>query len=218
MGLFDGSKEMVTKRIEAVRELCKEMNANYVYGAESLKDVFNLDYKDEMKDSNIITGQKEGYDYCIIEYYHITHRKNDTSRWISFGSLKMKDNYPDFEITTIISAKNAANVDIAIGSILLCLILFYSIPCFFALFQGKIEAYLFSLISFLVILIIGYFTYCLLSSGSKKLKKIRNQDSYNIKNQLFKKNMLFYPMLIHIYLKGLLQMKFAQELLKLNLR
>ena len=186
MGFFDGSKEMVAKRIEAVKNLCKEMNANYVYGAESLKEVFYLDYQDEMKDSNIITGQIEGYDYCIIEYYHMTHRKNDISRWISFGSLKMKNNYPDFEITTINSAKNTANIDIAIGSVLSCLILFYSIPCFFALFQGKTEAYLFFLISFIGILGIGYFAYYLLSSGSKMLKKIKNQESYNIKNQLFK--------------------------------
>lgn len=54
--------------------VCPQINAQYFPSIERIKDRFALE-KGEIEKSNAITGEHEGYQYCLCEYYHIKSGK-----------------------------------------------------------------------------------------------------------------------------------------------
>ena len=194
MGLFGPSREeRVKERSSFVRNLAKQFNSKYYYGIKNIKNSFYIENDSDMDDSNIIVGEVEDYDYCFVEYYHVKSGKNDSSRWVSKVLLKAKEgNYPDFELVTKRSAKLQAGCLLGIGAFIGLPTITQSIvflTMFLAGFKNS-----FSILEALGFLIIGLaflsifigISYWLVKTGLNKMKKIKNNDNYNIRNREFK--------------------------------
>ena len=90
----------VKSRVSYIKSLAENLNAEYYYGIDRVKNRFNIKVKDGISDSNVIVGNRDGYDFCFVEYY----RTRKHSRWESKLFLRMKYDLPDFMLMTKESA------------------------------------------------------------------------------------------------------------------
>ena len=178
------------ERTAAVKFLSEKMNASYTYGANSLKDKFNVCHEEEEKDGNVIFGSFDGYPYCFVEYFHIGKGKNDYSEWMSYCSLRLKSTCPDFEVSKITSAQSSSNISIVVGCILLIPTLFTLIFFFagvFILYKGYVLNGLpFIIFSTIAFFFFGFFSYTMITAGLQTKREIKNQSKYDIRNHSFK--------------------------------
>ena len=107
--------------------------------------------------------------------------------------MKAKEgNYPDFELITKKNAKFQAGCLIGIGAIVGIPVLTQSIGALIVILTkfGKsysiLELLLFVIIGFAFLSIFGGISYWLIKSGWDKMKRINNNDKYNIRNKEFK--------------------------------
>ncbi|MBQ2592037.1 MAG: hypothetical protein II567_01980, partial [Candidatus Riflebacteria bacterium] len=106
MGLFDfeTTETKVRNRTPLVKSIAQKLDADYQYSIRGVKDKFNIEDSSECENSNVIVGEKNGFEYCFIEYYHVGRGKNDHSKWVSKVSLRLNDTFPDFDLQTRSSA------------------------------------------------------------------------------------------------------------------
>ncbi|MBR4328890.1 MAG: hypothetical protein IKP71_03485 [Candidatus Riflebacteria bacterium] len=187
--LFDSEEDKVKERVAFVKNLSKQLNANYYYGLKDVKDDFNLGISNE-KPCNVIVGNIEGFDYCLVEYYHKMSGRHDHSHWVSLGSIRMHDDYPDFELSTIRSVKVGSGCSIFFGILFVIPTLatlaltFKSILNIFdeGIGEGLFGAFMFGFCT----LGLAFVSYVLFSSGRYDLKQADNQGKYNIRNIKFR--------------------------------
>lgn len=183
----DGNK--VKSRANTVKEISDKLNANYLFGAKSIKNKFSFDISESyINDSNVIYGSIEGFDYCFIEYYYVNafERGNSKERWISRLILKFKDEeFPTFHLIT----KKKALSDI-IYSVILSLV-FFIIPIIFYLSDGnndiKLLLFLLAIFGVPFILTVGFIIHSLMM--------ISDQDRFRISNQKFKEKYVLLDVL-----------------------
>ena len=185
--LFDSEKEKAQSRVDFVKDLSKQLNANYYYGLQDVEKNFTLGSN---PDCNVIAGNIEGFDYCLVEYYHIMSGRHDHSHWVSRGCIRMHDDYPNFELDTITSIKAVSGCAIFFGILFL-------IPTFTTLvltfksisdiFNEEIGGGLFGTLMFgFCTLGLAFVSYVLFSAGRYDLKQTDRQGKYNIRNLKFR--------------------------------
>ncbi len=183
MGFLDSDRKgMVEYRSSIVKDLAKKMGADYYYGVDKVKSDFCIfDY--EMNDSNVIVGNKDGYDYCFVEYYHERCGKSDYPRWVSTLFFKMKNNnLPSFHLTTKSSAFTSSGLGILQS-------LFYLIMAFLFIYLGidsfrktSGNFYIFATIMGVLFGLIGV---VLLNLHLRPLFKLKIQSKYGIRDKEF---------------------------------
>ncbi len=91
-------------RANFVKQLADELNAEYYCGLdENIKKKYDIAFsrfKKEEKESNVIVGNFEGYEYFFEEFYHERENRRDFSRWISYYRLRLKGKFPNFTLKT----------------------------------------------------------------------------------------------------------------------
>ena len=101
MEIFDDADTKVTKRVELLKSLASKLNGSFVNRIDKLRFKFDISgsYSD-LENSNAITGEIQGYEYCIIEYFHEGSGKYNPSGWLSNVYLHLNKDFPDFKLTT----------------------------------------------------------------------------------------------------------------------
>lgn len=195
MGLFDfeTAETKVRNRTPLVKSLAQKLDANYQYGIRGVKEKFNIGDSSDCENSNVIIGEKDGFEYCFIEYYHIGRKKNDHSRWESKISLRLNDTFPDFDLQTRSSALSGVGcmVVFALPILGFSLFLLSQILLFcFILFHSKFGFQLEMLIPMGMFVlfgsIFGFGGWSIISSALKTYRQINNQGQYYIRNPKFK--------------------------------
>ena len=197
--LFDTRESKVRGRVGQIQALASKLNADYYYGLDAVKNIFFSDIDEDMKNSNVIVGESEGYEYSFIEYYHVGHGKNDHSKWISKYSLRMNyEDFPDFTLQTRKSAILGASC-LLVFSLFFCGIpLFIFLNFALAFFRDNKKVFStgpgplqvssilmcgFFLLLLAIFVIIGYL---IISSVIKTFRQINNQGQYYIRNPEFR--------------------------------
>ncbi len=195
MGLFDfeTAETKVRNRTPLVKSIAQKLDADYQYSIRGVKDKFNIEDSSECENSNVIVGEKNGFEYCFIEYYHVGRGKNDHSKWVSKVSLRLNDTFPDFDLQTRSSALSG------VGCMAVLSLPFLGIPFFllsqllmfcFAFFHSKSGFQLEMLIPMGAFIlfgsIFGFIGWSIFSSALKTYKQINNQGQYYIRNPKFK--------------------------------
>ena len=169
------AKKKAEERKNDVQYLAGQLEAEYcsTLMINELKNRFNSISKiTEIENSNIIVGNIEGYDYCLVEYYHIRRGKGDHSGWRSKLIFRTKGSIPDFRLLTKKSAISTACIGLFFG------LLFLIIPICIIL-SGKGGATIPAILSIVISLII---LYCAVLD----IKEIYENDKYGIRNSRFK--------------------------------
>ena len=95
MGLMCFFEKLKSKeRSDFIKNIANELNADYYFGTDSIKNKFNVDwgYLCE-REGNVIVGKIEDYDYYIVEYANLTRRNRTLqadSEYISRFVIKSK--------------------------------------------------------------------------------------------------------------------------------
>ncbi len=111
----DLEHKKTTGRIKAIKDLSYKLKAEYYYGASEIKKIFHLD---DIGECNAIAGNREGYDFCFVEYCHL----EDSYKWKSKLILKMKnENFPDFHLAIQKPTINDLKISLTITTIFLFL-------------------------------------------------------------------------------------------------
>ncbi len=111
-------KEKLKQRIASVKEIFKQLKADYYYDINTIRSIFNLYSDSEMEESNVIVGKIEDHDYCFIEYYHVGTGRNNHSHWNTNLYMKTKNNnFPNFHLKTKSSTTSLAVLLIILASI-----------------------------------------------------------------------------------------------------
>ena len=192
MGLFsfESAETNARNRTPIVKGLAQKLNAQYQYGIRGIKEKFDIG---SSEDSNVIFGEIKGFEYCFTEHYHRKSGKNDHSRWISEVSLRLNDEFPDFEVSTRSSALTGAGCAIVLGLPFLGIPAFMIFQVIFIIITGLTHKTGFSLelifpiLIFLAITgIFGTIGWLIVSSGLKTYRQVNNQGKYYIRNSKFK--------------------------------
>lgn len=168
-------------RIADIKALAKELDAEHYYGIERVKNRFNIDISYDPKgisNSNVIVGNREGYEYCFIEYYQM--RKS--CGWKSKIYLRMKNNIPDFELMT----KEASICHLIFLGVFTFISTVIPMIIFVILFLHEKKWDLNVIIVVGVLLIFGVIGLILLKDCIKAFIQICNQNKYRILNKEFK--------------------------------
>ena len=169
--------EYVKSRVSYIKSLAKNLNAEYCYGIERVKNRFNIKVKDGISDSNVIVGNRDGYDYCFVEYY----RTKKHSRWESKLFLRMKYDLPDFMLMTKESASFQLRFQAIFSGafILIPIIGFINVIAQNGWNSSLIPA------ACVILLFVGIGLW-LLKDFFKYYKKVNNQRIYDIPHNKFK--------------------------------
>ena len=194
---FESAESKMKSRIGPVKALSEKLDADYYHGIETVRNTFFPDIKDDLKDSNVIVGESEGYRYCFLEYYHQGRGKNDHSKWVSKISLRLnEENFPDFDLQTKKSALASA------GCILAFALPFGAVPVFMFLNfififlvgggsksvpkEGILIPIIMGLGFLLFAAVFGTVAYLMLSTAIDTYKQVKNQGKYCISNPQFR--------------------------------
>lgn len=192
MGLFnfESAETRVRNRSSIVKGLAQKLKAQYQYGIRGIKEKFDIG---SSENSNVIVGEIKGFEYCFTEHYHSKSGKNDHSRWISEVSLRLNDEFPDFELSTKSSALTGAGCMMVLGLPFLGVPIFMTLQALlFIIFSfmdksGTGLVALFPLIFFIgFACIFGAIGWFIFSSGLKTFRQVNNQGKYYIRNPKFK--------------------------------
>jgi hypothetical protein len=199
MGIFDfeSAQTKVRNRIGAVKALADQLNAEYYDGISQIKNKFGIDDSDsDIKNSNAIVGELQGFEYCFVEYYHRQHGKNDSSKWVTNVYLRLnKDDFPDFQLMTKTSALTGAGCILIFGLPFFCVplfLIFQAITMFTTIFKntyglGLNVSIIFPLITMtLISLVFGAVGWFIISASIKTIKSVYGQGKYNILNYKFR--------------------------------
>ncbi len=165
------------ERADFIKNIAYQLNADYYFGTDSIKDKFNTiwGYFCE-KEGNVIVGKIEDYDYYIVEYAKFRGNKFQGFYWEyeSRYVIKSKENLPDFYLlpkTNLTSFINTATVFISLA---------FSIPVIFLVLEKPEPSVFLTALSIIAIIgIILYKAFCHSTEYS-------NQNKYMINNEGFK--------------------------------
>ncbi len=194
MGLFyTSSRDMVSGRIIAIKEIAEKLEADYSYGFNTIQNKFDsFFFSHEMQDSNVITGNIDGYDYCFIEYYHQKSGKHDTAHWRSSAILKATNrSIPDFSLALKGPTVKKAKLSIIFGILFLFVPVILLISLYSAGMLRLDSAAL--VIGFICLVFVLVPTIVILASIGT-LREVNNQGKYGIHNRAFKEK---YVILAH---------------------
>ncbi len=191
MGIFDDAHTKVTKRIGFIKDLASKLNGSFVSNIDGLRLKYNIsELYGDLDDSNAITGEIQGYEYCFIEYFHQGNGRYDSSRWGSSVYLLLNKDIPDFKLTTKKTARLKAISDFIFGIILMILffILLFRNDNLDSFFHGSLLENLFvGLIMLFMCVFIGALAFMSMYKTYETFGIINNQNKYNIRNPIFRK-------------------------------
>jgi hypothetical protein len=170
------------KRSDYIKNIANELNADYYFGTDSIKDKFNVDwgYLCE-REGNVIVGKIEDYDYYIVEYANLTRDSSKLqadSEYVSRFVIKSKKTLPDFYLLPKQKLKSF------IYSTTMGITLFLFFPAIF-LIINRLETFVI-LVTLSIIAVIGIILYTALSFSVGYL----NQSKYKINNERFKEKFI----------------------------
>lgn len=129
MGLLESCHQNFEERIDRIKAIAETFGAKYSDNMDIVYNTFDIELDSDFNDANIIIGEKDGYDYCFLDTYHISENRKDPSGWKSILILENKNKrFPDFRLVT----KNKAISEI-ITQTLMALFLFILPLAFFYL-------------------------------------------------------------------------------------
>jgi hypothetical protein len=179
MGLMCFFEKLKSKeRSDFVKNIANELNADYYFGTDSIKDKFNVDwgYLCE-REGNVIVGKIEDYDYYIVEYANLTRRSRTLqadSEYISRFVIKSKKTLPDFYLLPkqkLQSIIYYTTMGIMLPIALIAIFITLNRPEPFVL-----------LVASLIIAVVGFILYIAISYSVGYC----NQSKYKINNERFK--------------------------------
>ncbi len=196
MGLFsfESPESKMRSRMGPVKAIADRLNADYYHGIEEVKDTFFPSINDEMKNSNVIVGESEGYRYCFIEYYHRGRGKNDHSKWISRIALRLnEEDFPDFDLSSKSSALFSVGCFIAFALPFGIVPLIMLTSFIFMFLNNKAIPKDSQLIPIIIglgflffTLIFGAISFFIINYALKTYKQINSQGKYCISNPKFR--------------------------------
>lgn len=179
---------ILKERADHIKNLAQELNAEYFFGTDSIKDKFFVDWSYCCnKEGNVIVGKIEGYDYYIIEYPIFKYNKIRGGYWVKESRfvIKSKKNLPDFYLIPKTDLTFFVFLGIICGTFLIC-----SLPIFAAIEEPNPRVWLYVLPFVAMVATILYFAFCHCTGYSYQGKyKINNED---FKNKFIIKNFSDY--------------------------
>ncbi len=171
--------ESPENRYFLIKELAKELNAEFYQGTENVVNKFDLNSilqisskSEEGKNSYIVVGNIESYDYCFIEYfYRLQHGIDRKFKLII--RVKKAVHFLELVVKKDFKSKNYYQIFIGFLGFLIFYLCYYQI----------------SNISIYEIIFCGFFSLIGLISalaGIYSLTKINNYAKYGINNKIFR--------------------------------
>lgn len=182
--------------------LCSEFNAIHYQDKNIIKSKFALSDKDlsEIKESNVLSGTHDEYEYNILEYSLIS---NTDKNYYLMASVKIPDkNFPEFELVPKWSGliKKAIICILTLPFLLLFLLSFFYISSWFAavfihseeiLKETTTSNLIKSFFKSLIFLGMLYIPSHIFSKSISKIKDRLFQGKYGIKNAEFNSRYAF---------------------------
>lgn len=199
MEIFDDAHTKVTKRTEFIKSLASKLNGSFVNKIDELIYKFDLsELYTDLENSNAITGEIQGFEYCFIEYFHQGNGKYDPSGWVSNVHLHLNKDFPDFKLTTKKASRSKAISEFLLGIILIISIILFFILLFRndnldSFFSGSLlENLIVGVIMGAICIVIGFKAYMSMYEVSKTYITIKNQNKYNIQNPKFREKYVIF--------------------------